>query len=260
MAGTERPVAIVTGAAQGMGRAHLVGLSRAGFRVACVDHAADALKAVVANLGAEAPDLLCAQADVTSEAAIAESFSRLIEEAGRCDVLVNNAGGATTGKGLADMTLGEFEAELRLNLTSQFLCIRAVLPAMKRQGAGSIINIASTSVFSGITAALHRSSSSANLVGYVAAKGGVVGLTRALARELGPTGIRVNAVAPGFTPTPRVKAAFPAEAVARMVSDQAFARVQEPDDATGAVVFLASSASRFVTGQVIRVDGGGSMG
>jgi 3-oxoacyl-[acyl-carrier protein] reductase len=175
-------------------------------------------------------------------------------------VLVNNAGGALSAKTLADTTLAEWDDTLRLNLTSQFLCIRAVVPLMTVQGGGRIINIASASVFSGITASLYRGDAGANLVPYVAAKGGVFGLTTALARELGRWNITVNAVAPGFTPTDRVRARFPAEAIDRMVREQALQRVQGVEDATGAVVFLASDGGAFVTGQVIRVDGGASMG
>lgn len=246
-------IAVVTGAARGMGAAHARGLVDAGFRVVALDHDVDGLAALAAAL----PSVVTRTVDVTAEDACGSAFAAI----GPVDVLVNNAGGARTGAPLAMMTLAEWEAELRLNLTSQFLCIRAVIPAMQARGDGAIINVASASVFSGTTAALYRGAEvTSNLTGYIAAKAGVVGMTRALARELGAHGIRVNAVAPGFTPTPRVRASFPQAAIDRMVADQAFRRVQETDDATGAVVFLASDAARFVTGQVIRVDGGGSMG
>ena len=251
------PVALVTGGAQGMGKSHVRGLAAAGFRVVAVDNSAEALAALPGEVGDKVETCRC---DVTAETEVAERFSEIARRHGRIDVLVNNAGGALHGGKLADTTLSEWDTTLRLNLTSQFLCIRAVLPVMIGQAGGSIINIATTSAFSGITAALHKGGDAANLVAYVAAKGGVVGMTRALARELGPSKIRVNVVAPGFTPTPRVRAIYPKEAIDRMVSDQAFGRVQAPDDATGAVVFLASDAAQFVTGQVIRVDGGGSMG
>ena len=243
------PVAIVTGAAAGMGHCHAMGLAAAGFSVVGID--------LAAFDGAD--QLVPVLADVCDESAIEAAFEGVLARFGRIDVLVNNAGGALDGAALADTSLDAWERTLRLNLTSQFLCIRACLPAMRRQGGGRIVNIASAAAFSGITAALHREDG-ANLVGYVAAKGGVIAMTRALARELGPLGIAVNAVAPGFTPTRRVRASFPEAAVARMVSDQAFRRAQDAGDATGAVVFLASAAAGFITGQVIRVDGGGSMG
>lgn len=253
MSAAGRPVAVVTGAARGMGRAHALGLAAAGFAVVGVDCDAAAL----GSLGAAIPDARTLVSDVTSEAAVEASIGAL----GRVDVLVNNAGGAIGAAPLGATSLDEWQATLRLNLTSQFLCIRAVLPKMLARRDGAIINIASTAAFSGITAALYRPADPvSNLVAYVAAKGGVVGMTRALARELGPVGIRVNAVAPGFTPTPRVEAAFPRSAMDRMVADQAIACLQQAGDATGAVVFLASAAARFITGQVIRVDGGGSMG
>lgn len=236
-----------------MGFAHTLGLAAAGFELVGIDRDAEGL----ARLALAVPAARCLAADVTDEVAVNTCFAAL----DRIDVLVNNAGGAASAAPLSDTSLAEWDAALRLNLTSQFLCIRAALPRMLERRDGAIINIATSSVFSGSTAALHRPGGPAcNLVAYVAAKGGVVGMARALARELGPSGIRVNAVAPGFTPTPRVRAAFPRAAMDRMVADQAIARLQQAEDATGAVVFLASAAARFITGQVIRVDGGGSMG
>lgn len=256
----EIAVAVVTGGAQGMGAEHVRGLLAAGFRVATIDRSVDALSTLARSIGADGKEMTTHLCDVTVEEEVASTFADVLRQHERIDVLVNNAGGALHGATLAATTLAEWEATFRLNMTSQFLCIRAVLPAMQAQGGGSIVNIATASAFSGITAALYKGGDTGNLVAYVAAKGGVVGMTHALARELGPIGIRVNAVAPGFTPTERVRASFPEEAIQRMVADQTFRRVQQTGDATGAVVFLASDAARFITGQVLRVDGGGSMG
>jgi 3-oxoacyl-[acyl-carrier protein] reductase len=249
-------IAVVTGAAAGMGRHHAGALAAAGLTVAALDVNGEGLR----SLAAHVPGLMTLEFDACDEASVAAAFSAVEAALGPVDVLVNNAGGAVTGDRLEETSLADWDRTLRLNLTSQFLCIRAVLPGMKARRAGAIINIASTSAFSGITAALYRGDAPSNLVPYVAAKGGVVALTYALARELGEYEITVNAVAPGFTPTDRVRAVFPAPAIERMVADQAIRREQEPGDATGAVVFLASAAARFITGQVLRVDGGGSMG
>jgi len=253
-------VALVTGGARGMGRSHVLGLARAGFTVAAIDRDADALSALERDARADRLELHAVVADACDEPVIGGAVNGLRERLGRIDVLVNNAGGALSAKMLAETTLAEWDDALRLNLTSQFLCIRAVVPQMIAQGGGRIINIASASVFSGITASFYRGDDGANLVPYIAAKGGVIGMTTALARELGRWNITVNAVAPGFTPTERVRARFPEEAIKRMVADQALRRVQDAADATGAVVFLASDGGAFITGQVIRVDGGASMG
>ena len=247
-----------------MGRAHAFALAKAGFHVVALDRDGEGLRSlkrdVGQDIGRDGGRIAVVLADVTDEHAVNRAFVEIASGTGRIDALVNNAGAATATDSLMETTLSAWEADLRLNLTSQFLCIRAVLPLMTRQKAGSIVNVATTSAFSGITAALYRSGESINLVPYVAAKAGVVGMTRALAREVAGNGIRVNAVAPGFTPTPRVKAAFPKAAIDRMVDDQAFKQVLEPDDVCGAVVFLAGASSGSVTGQVLRVDYGGSMG
>lgn len=251
-------VAVVTGAAAGMGKAYVGGLVGAGFNVFALDRDETGLATLGETFAGATPPVRTVAADVTDEAGVAAAFQGIIDAAGRVDVLVNNAGAAVAAKSFAETTLADWDADLRLNLTGQFLAVRAVLPSMVAAGAGSIINIATTSVFTGITAQLHRTG--ANFVPYVAAKGGVVAMTRALAREVGDAGVRVNAVAPGFTPTPRVQAIFPQEAIDRMVDDLAIKRVQAPHDAVGAVLFLASEGAGFITGQVIRVDGGGSMG
>jgi 3-oxoacyl-[acyl-carrier protein] reductase len=243
-----------------MGQAQVRGLARAGWRAIAVDLNQEALTAFAREADAEGLAVVSVCADVCAEASVATFVSDVRKSEGRIDVLVNNVGVAMTDGRLIDTSLDAWEATIRLNLTSQFLCVRAVPPTMIAQRGGRIINIASSSAFSGITAALYKRDNAANLVAYVAAKGGVIGLTRALARELGPLNITLNAVAPVFTPTPRVQAKFSWSVMDRMVADQALTHLQEPDDATGAVVFLASDAARFVTGQVIHVDGGGSMG
>jgi 3-oxoacyl-[acyl-carrier protein] reductase len=254
------PVAVVTGAASGMGRAHAEGLAAAGFAIIALDRDGEGLQKLEHWMIAKGASIVIREMDVVNESAVSETFNSLIDVSGSVDVLVNNAGAALAQKALVETELADWEADIRLNLTGQFLCIRAVLPAMMQANAGCIINIVTSSAFSGITAALYRSEGQANLVPYVAAKAGVIGMTRALAREVGKHGIRVNAIAPGFTPTERVKQVFPEQAIARMVDDQAIKSVQQPGDVTGAVIFLASQAGLAITGQVLRVDYGGSMG
>ena len=248
-------VAIVTGGGRGLGRAYSRKLAGEGAALAVADVDVAAAERAVAEIGAGAFAL---EVDVTDEASVVSAVDGLLARMGRIDILVNNAGGGVRPAGpLIETSLELWNANLLLNLTSCFLVCRAVIPAMRAQGYGKIVNVTTGSIFSGATVSLFRPPETRmNLVAYVAAKGGVLGLTRALAREVGEYGIRVNAVAPGYTLTERSKRLMDERAVAAVVERQVFKRPGEPDDPAGAVLFLASPDSDFMTGQTICVDGG----
>jgi 3-oxoacyl-[acyl-carrier protein] reductase len=172
---------------------------------------------------------------------------------GRIDVLVNNAAFFATipmsRVPLEEISVEEWDRMMAVNLRGIFLCCKAVLPAMRRQGKGKIINISSGTALSGSPTRIH----------YVTSKAGVLGFTRTLAREVGPSGITVNAIAPGNTlseenPTPEILQQRSAR-----VGDRALARVQLPADLVGTLLFFASDASDFITGQTLVVDGGATM-
>lgn len=239
-------VVVVTGGAQGLGRAYAERLVGAGARVAVCDVDETAL----GELRDTAIEAI--RTDVTDPDDVARLVADVTRRLGPIDVLINNAGGALVPRrDFETMTLDEWRRVLDVNLTSQWICAAAVVPDMKRAGRGKIINVASTVVGRGAPA---------GMVPYIAAKGGVIGLTRALAHELGPHGITVNAIAPGFTPvaTPKaVHGAAQARALTeQMIAEQCLKRTETPADLCGAIEFLASGASDFVTGQVLNVDGG----
>jgi NAD(P)-dependent dehydrogenase (short-subunit alcohol dehydrogenase family) len=169
------------------------------------------------------------------------------ERWGRIDVLINNAAiyAGLERKRFDMITSDEWDQVLAVNLKGPWLCARAVFPWMRTQGAGKIINIASAVFYSGSPLWSH----------YVASKGGVIGLTRALAKELGDSGVTVNAIAPGFTMTEASQALIP-NAERYGVDRGALKRAEQPDDVVGVALFLASPASDFITGQTIVVDGG----
>ena len=242
-------VAIVTGAAQGIGFAIATGLAAAGARVVIADlanaEAAAAKLNDLADYGAEGISVDVAQQGDTERMA-----SRVVEEHGRIDVLVNNAALFSTLSPLkfTDIEVADWRRVMDVNVMGVWLCCRAVAGTMAAQGGGRIINIASAAQFKGAPFLLH----------YVSSKGAVVALTRALAREVGSAGILVNAVAPGFTLSEGVLAnddhVIPMKDVAPQ--SRALARHEQPEDVVGAVVFLASSGSSFITGQTMVVDGG----
>lgn len=241
-------VAVVTGGGLGIGRSYALGLARAGAAVAVADIDADAAAAVAAEIRAGGSRSLAVPTDVSDPASTRQMCERAVEAFGGLDILVNNAAlfSALARKPFFEITPEEWDRVMAVNLRGVFLCCLAAYPHLKARGRGSIINIASSSIF----AARNR------LAHYVAAKMGVVGLTRALAREMGDDGIRVNALAPGITASGTNERISPPAALAAAASERCIKRVQVPEDLVGAVVFLASDESAFITGQMLVVDGG----
>ena len=233
----EGKVAVVTGGAQGIGRAIADGLAAEGARI------------VVADLqGCDAYESL--QVDVASEEDVERMAAETVERCGRIDILVNNAGlyASLPMRAFTEIPLDEWRRVMDVNVASMFLACRAVVPAMREQGGGKIVNISSGTPFRGVPFLLH----------YVTSKGAIVAFTRALAKELGKDNVLVNCVAPGFTMSEGVKAHPEVVEKLRDVSIAArtIQRDQVPEDVVGAVVFLCGPGSDFLTGQTIVIDGG----
>jgi 3-oxoacyl-[acyl-carrier protein] reductase len=243
-------VVIVTGGARGLGRAYAARLAAAGAHVAIVD-IVDPVAIVDPVSGAEV-----FTADVTDPAAIGSTVDSVLARWGRIDGLVNNAGGALLPTAPFDsFSRAQWSRVLDVNLTGAWVCAAAVVPHLRAAGYGKIVNVSSTVVSRG---------GPVGLAPYIAAKAGVVGLTRALARELGGDGIRVNAIAPGYIPVDTPKAVHSADAAAalgeRVAAEQCLPWVGRPEDLAGTVEFLCGKDSDFITGQVFAVDGGWTHG
>ena len=242
-------VAIVTGGAHGLGRAYCLGLARKGARVVVAD--IDEKKAVTTaqEIEAEGGKAKALKVDVSIPGSTQEMAKKTVECFGKIDVLVNNAAiyrrSAMSVVPFYDLDLDEWDRVIAVNLKGPFLCIRAVFPYMRKQSKGKIINVTSNLFFSARD----------NFTHYIASKGGVVGLTRALAKELGQFNININCIAPGSTLSeePSDEAL---EYRKRVLPMRAIQRVEVPEDLVGTIVFLASSDSDFITGQTIVVDGG----
>jgi NAD(P)-dependent dehydrogenase (short-subunit alcohol dehydrogenase family) len=243
-------IAVVTGAAAGLGQAIAHRLAAAGLDVVLADIApSDESAALVEKEGARALKVNC---DVTSEASVAE-LAAATRDFGGCDVLVNNAG-IYPFVMFEDLTFETWRRILATNLDSMFLTCKAFLPGMQAAEWGRVINLASNAYMNG---------ADPMLAGYVSSKGGVIGLTRALASEYGAYGITVNAIAPGLTMTGTTIAAIggrPGDPGAAkweaMASLQAIKRTPTPADVVGAAAFLASDEAGFITAQTLVVDGG----
>lgn len=236
---------LITGASRGIGAACARAFAEAGYNVA-VNYYKSAEKAqrLAEELRAFDVDTLCVQADVTDSAQVAAMFAEVREKLGEPDVLVNNAGISASGL-LTDMSDDEWGRLMNTNLSSVFYCCREALPSMIRAHSGVIINIAS--MWGEVGASCEAA--------YSAAKAGVIGLTKALAKEVGPSGVRVNAVSPGVVMTDMM-AEYSADDVAAMKEETPLESLGTPEDIAGAVLYLASDKARFITGQVLSVNGG----
>ena len=237
-------VAIVTGASQGIGNAIAKGLAAEGARIVVADlrRAEEAAQ--------EFEDGLGLTVDVADEAQVEGMARETVERCGSIDILVNNAGlyASLKMRPFTEIPVDEWRQVMDVNVLSMFLTTRAVVPHMRGNGGGRIVNISSGTPFRGVPFLLH----------YVTSKGAIVALTRALAKELGRDDILVNCVAPGFTMTDGVRENPEVIEALRDVSISArtLQRDQEPEDIAGAVVFLCGPGAGFVTGQTIVIDGG----
>ncbi|MCZ7644871.1 MAG: glucose 1-dehydrogenase [Planctomycetota bacterium] len=237
-------VIVVTGGSRGIGQAFSRAFATEGARVVVADLDADQAGNVAQEI-----DGLGVALDVADEASTAALARAALERYGRIDVLVNNAALWTAllpARPWTEIPVEEWDRVMAVNVRGCFLAARATVPAMLERGRGRIVNIASNTALAGAPGVLH----------YVTSKGAVIGFTRALARELGASGITVNAVAPGLVTTDATKAAIPQTSFANRAAARAIPREQVPEDLVGAVLFLASDEASFITGQVLTVDGG----
>jgi len=249
--GLKDKVVIVTGGGHGIGKAYCLGFARAGSRVVVADIDGAAADALAARIKEEfRRGSLAVQVDVSDEAATKNMAAQTLARFGRIDVLINNAAIFATipmNRGrIETIASEEWDRLMAVNLKGLFFCCRAVLPAMRKQKAGKIINIASGTVFAGSPGRIH----------YVTSKAATIGFTRTLVREVGDDNINVNVLAPGNT----LSEENPTEETVRFrqasIGLRALRRLQVPQDVVGAALFLASPLSDFITGQTINVDGG----
>jgi 3-oxoacyl-[acyl-carrier protein] reductase len=247
--GLEGRVAIVTGAGGGLGGGICSALTLACATVVAVDVQRDKAERVAESLSRNGARCVALEVDVSDRSSVEGMVERVVGELGGVDLLVNNAA-IYPSRPWTEIEESEWDQVLAVNLKGYFLCARAAFPHMKGKGRGRVINVASITFFIGF----------ANLLDYVSSKGGVVGFTRPLAREVGSEGITVIAISPGAFPTDAEKIHPDPEGYNRWVLDQqSIKRRGTPEDVGNLVAFLASDAASFITGQTIEIDGGWAM-
>jgi NAD(P)-dependent dehydrogenase (short-subunit alcohol dehydrogenase family) len=239
-------VAIVTGGGGGLGSGICPALAEAGATVAVAGRTQTKLEQVAAQITAAGGRAIPIEVDIADRDSVAAMTERVVTELGGIDILVNNAA-VYHRKPWTEISDNDWDQVLDTNLKGYYLCARAAYPALKESGHGRIIHVASITFFGGVPF----------LLDYVASKGGIVGFTRALAREVGPDSITVNTLSPGAFPTDAEKIHPDQEGYNRAILDaQSIKRRGTPQDVGNLVTFLASDAASFITGQLIQIDGG----
>jgi 3-oxoacyl-[acyl-carrier protein] reductase len=240
-------IAVVTGAGRGIGRAIALKFAAEGADVVCVSRTAENSEKVAAEVRAAGRKAWAVAVDVAEAAAVDAAAAKILADAGRLDILVNNAGVTRDGL-LMRMSEADWDTVLDTNLKGAFLFTKAFARALLKQRAGRVINIASVAGIVG----------NAGQSNYAASKAGLIGFTKSLAREFAPRGVTVNAIAPGFTETDMTAVLKP-EIKAEVVKQIPLAAFGQPEDIAFAAVYLAGPGGRYVTGQVLAVDGGMTM-
>ena len=244
-------VCIVTGAAQGIGATYAKALAAEGAKLVVSD--IDDASAVADEIRDGGGDAIALRNDVSDWQSCQDMAAAAKDAFGRIDVLVNNAAifGKLDRASIDEISPELFQQVMSVNVGRTFLCTRAVVPEMRERGYGKIINISTSRIFAGLPFYIH----------YDASKGAVFGMTRAMAKELGDDGIRVNAIAPGSTMSENVKARtdWRDGGPAAKLAGRSLKRLQDPEDLIGACLYFASAESDFTTGQTLVIDGGGAM-
>ena len=241
-------VAVVTGGAQGIGRAIALGLGREGAKVVIADLQADKAKSVAAELQALGTEVLAMEVNVASESSVKQLASETFSRFGRVDVLVNDAGIYLKAP-VVEITEENWDRTINVNLGGNFFCCRAFIPSMRKQQSGRIISVASGIAHYGAK----------EFAPYAASKAAIIGFVKSLAREVGHDGITVNALCPGAANTAMPRTHRSEEELMQRLRSNPLGHVLEPEDFVGSVVFLASDAASYITGQSINVNCGSYM-
>jgi 3-oxoacyl-[acyl-carrier protein] reductase len=241
-------VVIVTGGGIGIGKVYVQAFANQGSKVVAADINYEGAKRVAEELNSDVVKVIALQVDISNNDSVSRMVKETVKTFGGIDVLVNNAALMTAlpRRNWHEIPVSEWDKVMEVNTRGTFLCCLAVFPHMKQRGKGKIINISSNRIYEGTPFRLH----------YTTSKAAIIGFTRALAREVGEYNICVNAITPGLTASETELATVKPEHFEAYSQRRCFKRVEVPQDLVGTVLFLASSASDFITGQTINVDGG----